>query len=282
MNCYAVLKEDFKKLRPKVNFSIVKELENLHYQFTRDLANLVKSNNEIGKKTVVVIPVGPLEFTPFAELCNKEKISCENLITINMDEYLKDDHSYIDYENPLCFRHYMDDNLFNIIEKDLRPPKENRVFPEPNNPEQIRLIIEDHGLDVTYGGVGISGHLAFNDPPENEKELTEENVKNSVTRIVNISRETRTGIAIGGTGGNWDIIPKKAVTIGMKEILSAKKIQLYGMRTWHAGTLRRALFGDISPTWPASYVQQHSNVSVTLTEYAAELPLNNVTLAIGK
>jgi glucosamine-6-phosphate deaminase len=282
MNCYLVKKENFKKLRPNIDFNIVHNLEELYNHFARNLADLVKTNNKKNRKTVIIIPVGPVEYTRFARLCNQEKISCQNLITINMDEYLDDNGEYLDYDNPLSFRRFMNDNLFNLLNQNLRPPIEQRIFPDPNNTKHIGQIIREYGLDVTYAGVGISGHLAFNDPPETIEELIEENVKNSVTRIVNISRETRTGIAIGGTNGNWDIIPRKAVTIGMKEILSAKKIQLYGMRTWHAGTLRRAVFGEISPSWPSSYVQMHPNVSVTWTSYAAELPLNNVTLAIGK
>jgi 6-phosphogluconolactonase/glucosamine-6-phosphate isomerase/deaminase len=68
----------------------------------------------------------------------------------------------------------------------------------------------------------------------------------------------------------------------MKEILSAKEIHLFGIRTWHAGTFRRALFGPVSVDCPASYVQEHPNVKVTMASHMAELPMNNVTLNIGK
>ncbi len=54
------------------------------------------------------------------------------------------------------------------------------------------------------------------------------------------------------------------------------------MRTWHAGTMRRALFGPVSPDCPASLVQEHPNVEVVLTESAAEPPLVNITLDTGE
>jgi len=58
----------------------------------------------------------------------------------------------------------------------------------------------------------------------------------------------------------------------MKELLSARKIHLTFMRPWHAGVLRRALFGPVTPSFPGSLVQLHPNVKATITAVAAALP----------
>jgi glucosamine-6-phosphate deaminase len=68
----------------------------------------------------------------------------------------------------------------------------------------------------------------------------------------------------------------------MYELLLSKKIHLTFMRDWHAGVLRQALFGPVTGRFPSSFIQQHGNVEVTVTELAARLPLINVTLSIGQ
>jgi glucosamine-6-phosphate deaminase len=282
MNCYSIKKDDFKNLRPNIEFNIVQDAKDIYSNFALSLIELIKQNDHKNEKTIIIAGVGPVDFTVFAKLCNSEKISCENLITISMDEYLDDHGKYIPFEHPMCLRRYWKESFYNTLDKHLRPPIEQMIFPDPDDTENIWRIIEKYKLDITFAGIGINGHLAFNESPETKEEKTDEKVKNSVTRVVNISRETRTQLALGGTGGNWDTIPYKAITVGMREMLSAKKIQLYGMRTWHAGVLRRTLFGSISPEWPSSYIQNHPNVSVTWTSYAAELPPNEILQVIGK
>jgi glucosamine-6-phosphate deaminase len=138
-------------------------------------------------------------------------------------------------------------------------------------------------VDLCFAGVGITGHVAFNDPPEAhevDKDLTW--VRSSPARIVTISRESTAQMALGGTHGNWTIIPRRACTLGMREILASRRICLAGMRSWHAGTVRRALFGPVSRDCPASLLQEHPGVEVLVTELAAEPPLVRVTLDTGE
>lgn len=55
------------------------------------MANKLKENNQKGIFTSFILPVGPTgQYKRFARICNLEKISCKNLITVNMDEYLDD------------------------------------------------------------------------------------------------------------------------------------------------------------------------------------------------
>ena len=199
-----------------------------------------------------------------------------------MDEYCTDNNEYIPYEHPLSFHRFIDENFYSLLNPEIRMPRENIIFPDPKNPEKVTKIILDEigGVDVCYGGFGINGHFAFNEPPKPGEPVDEDSVRNSTTRVVTLTCETKTALALGSTDGNWEIIPNKAVTLGMKELLSSKEIHLYFMRKWHAGVMRRALFGPISPYFPASYVQTHPRVTVTMTSYVAELPSVNVRQAI--
>lgn len=279
---YYVKKEDFKRLRPQFTFRILKSSENVYDSFAREFVDMIKANNSQSLKTKVILPVGPLEYRRVAKLCNKENVSCQNLIIFMMDEYCTEKGEIIPYNHPLSFHRFMDENFVSLLDEDKRIPKENLIFPDPKDPDSVRERIKDEGgIDVCYGGFGINGHFAFNEPPEPGEEVNEDLVRNSTIRVVNLSRETKTALAIGSTFGNLDLIPPKAVTLGMKELLSAKEIHLYFMRTWHAGVMRRALFGPIDPTCPASYIQQHPCVTVTMASYVAEPPSVNVTQTIG-
>jgi glucosamine-6-phosphate deaminase len=278
---YSIKSEDFKKYS-KFEFKIVKSLKDLYIEFAKDFANLINKNNSEKKETTVILPVGPFDYRVVTNFFNEKKVNCKNTVIFMMDEYCTDDGKIIPYEHPLSFHRFIYENFFFLLKEDLRMPQENIIFPNPENPEYTTKRIEEiNGVDVCYGGFGINGHFAFNEPPEPNEKVDENSVRNSVTRIVNLTRETRTALALGSTFGNWDLIPSKAVTLGMKELLLSKEIHLYFMRTWHAGVMRKALFGSIAPNFPASYIQTHPHVKVVMTSYVAKLPEINVTQATG-
>ena len=117
------------------------------------------------------------------------------------------------------------------------------------------MIDELGGVDIAFGGIGINGHLAFN---EAQDELTADEFAALHTRVLTISRETRTSNAIGDLNGAIDAMPRKAVTIGMAEILGAKKIRLGVFRDWHRSVVRQAAYGEVSAHFPATLIRAAS------------------------
>src|SRR5262249_28000170 len=91
------------------------------------------------------------------------------------------------------------------------------------------------------------------------------------TRILSLSRETRTinSVTVGGEIG---IIPKRAITVGMKEILGSHRLRFYCNRPWHSAVIRRALHGPLTPACPASLRPLQPNAAVTAAEYVAAPP----------
>ena len=89
-------------------------------------------------------------------------------------------------------------------------------------------------------------------------------------------------MAMGGTNGNLDILPRTAVTIGMYEMLKSKLFNLTFMRNWHAGLWRRALLGPVSSSFPGSLLQKHPNLKITMTKLAAAVPMVNTSQATGE
>lgn len=274
--------EDFARLRP-YRFTRVANVDELNRRMARIAVDLIKDANARQKRLLMIIPVGPLDYTYWSKLINEENVSCAGLTTLSMDEYIDDAGRPIDVTHPLTFRGYIQRTLIAPIKPHLRPDAANVCFPDPQNPAAATALVESFGgADFCASGVGISGHFAFNDPPEPGDNVSDEEVRNSRTRVLTVSRESNTQMAMGGVNGNWDMVPRRAVTLGMYELLLSKRIHLTFMRSWHAGILRRALFGPVTGQFPASFIQQHPNVEVTLTRLAAEIPCCNVLQATGE
>ena len=120
--------------------------------------------------------------------------------------------------------------------------------------------IKEYGkLDMVFGGVGINGHYAFNEPPEPGEVVTSEEFLDRPTRVLRISRETKTINAYMNSGANFDAIPDWCITVGMKEMFMAKKVIMLALRDWQAGALRKILHGDITATVPCSLFRLHKN-----------------------
>lgn len=274
--------EDFSRLRPW-RFSLVANLDELNRRIAREAVDLIQAAQRRNQPLLMIVPVGPLDYSYWARLCNEENVSCAGVTTMCMDEYLDDSDRAIPLEHPLSFRGFVQRTLIDPLKPKLRPDPANVRFPDPREPEASTALIESFGgADVCYGGMGITGHFAFNDPPEPGQPVVDAEVRASRTRRLTISRESSTQMAMGGVNGNLDILPRRAVTLGMYELLLSKRIHLTFMRAWHSGVLRRALFGPVTGRCPGSFVQEHRNVEVSVTQLAARPPLCNVTQATGE
>lgn len=241
------------------------------YELALEMVNEIKGNNEQGRKTVFICPVGPVgQYPIFVRLVNREKISLKNCWFINMDEYLNDDLSYIDESDKLSFRGFMAREVYSKIESGLLMPPEQRVFPDPDNISHIPELIKTlGGVDIAFGGIGINGHLAFNEPQD---DMTPEQFAALQTRTLDISRETRAINAVGDLNGAIDAMPKKCVTIGICEILCAKKLRLACFRDWHRSVVRQSAYGEVSAHFPATLAQRHPDALLIVNQNAAQRP----------
>jgi glucosamine-6-phosphate deaminase len=256
-----------------VKVRLLSDAQSLSQDLAEAMLSEIRQGERSGRGATLIVPVGPVEqFRLLARLINEQKLSCRNTVFINMDEYLTDSDDWISSEHPLSFRGYMDRAFYQLLHPDFAPPLQNRVFPDPNCPEAIgKLISSRNGVDACFGGIGINGHLAFNEPPEPGTEMTIEDFANLPTRILNLSRETRTINSVT-VGGEISVIPKRAITIGMKEILASRRLRFYCNRHWQSAVLRQALHGPLTAACPASYIRTHPDASVTITDYVAVPP----------
>ena len=267
---YYYEKEEFLK-NPKLPVEVLADNETVFRAIAQEMAEEIKRKNALGEKTVFICPVGPVgQYPYFVEIVNREEISLKDVWFLNMDEYLTDEKEWIDEEDPLSFRGFMNRTVYTKIKPELVMPKEQRIFPDPHEPENMARVIEQlGGVDICFGGIGINGHLAFN---EADDSLSAEEFKNLHTRVLEISRETRTANAIGDLNGAIDDMPRFCVTIGMNEIYNARKVRLGCFRDWHRSVVRHAAYGDVSAHFPVTLMQEHPDALLRVTEFVAKLP----------
>ena len=253
----------------KIPIHMVGSSETLFNTMAREMADVIVKNNQKGDETALIVPVGPTgQYAPFIEMVNRERIDLSGCWFFNMDEYLGDDGKWIEADHSLSFRAFMDREVWDRIPRELLPPPAQRIFPKPEDPAEMSVLLEElGGADVCFGGIGINGHLAFN---EAEPEMSVEAFSALGCRVLDISAETRVANAIASLGGALEMMPTRAVTIGMKEILSSKAIRLGVLRYWHRAVLRRAACGPVEDGFPASLLQRHPDVKIYCNDVAAE------------
>jgi glucosamine-6-phosphate deaminase len=249
------------------------DMQQLASDFADDMLAEIEAVRQAGRSPTFIAPVGPVDHYPIlAERINERRIDCRDLTLIQMDEYLDESDRMVPEDHPLSFRGFLRRKFYDLLDADLAPTQENRVCPSPEAPEQLQQIIDERGgVDACFGGIGINGHIAFNEPPEPGEPIDTDGFAERPTRVLSLSRETKTINSVT-VGGGIEVIPPRAVTVGMKEVLAARKLRLYCNRPWQAAVIRRALHGPISAACPSSLMRRHPDAAVTLAEYVHAKP----------
>jgi glucosamine-6-phosphate deaminase len=229
-------------------------LDALHRRFAEDIAAEIRANNLKNKQTRLVLPVGPTgQYPILAEIINSEKISLSECWFFFMDENCGEYGKALGREHPLSFKGQADRLFLSRLDESRRLQSECVIFPDENNISTLAARIDElGGIDTCYGGIGIHGHVAFNEP--------EPGVKDTGPRRVTLNDFTVTINAVRShVGGNLECFPRQAFTLGMKQILASRRIRLYCRNgcefDWANTVLRLALFGTPGDDYPVTYVR---------------------------
>ncbi len=192
-------------------------------------------------------PVGT--YRELVERYDRGKLSFGEVKSVNLDEYRG-----LSPEHEQSYRYFMEDQLFRHI--DICP--ENTHVPNgiaTDLTEECRrysrLIRELGRAELQLLGMGHNGHIGFNEPGESfipethEVELTEETIRANQRFFASMEE-----------------VPTGALTMGIREILSARHILLLVSGEDKAETLCKAVLGPVTPYLPASVLQLHQNVTL--------------------
>ncbi len=230
----------------------------------REIAALIKHKQSEGKASVLGLATGSSPVKVYEELVRlhkEEGLSFKNVITFNLDEYYP-----MEKQDLQSYWHFMHEHLFNHIDI----PKENINIP---NGTVAREDIETYclgydkkiqdcgGLDFQLLGIGRTGHIGFNEPGSH---------RNSGTRIITLDHLTRSDAA--GSFHGIDNVPRQAITMGIRTVMSAKRIVLLAWGSAKASIIAKAIEGPVTSDVPATYLQEHDNTTFVLdTEASADL-----------
>lgn len=241
---------------------VCETIDDLHRRMAADIAGEIEENNAARRDTRLIVPVGPTGHYPiFADLVNSGPIDLSRTWWFFMDEYCDEVGHAFAADHPLSFKGEADRLFFSRIEPSRRPDPERIVFPDEHNIDAIAdRIAEVGGVDTCYGGIGIHGHVAFNEP--------EPGVRDSGPRRVRLNPYTVTINAVRSqVGGNLACYPDSAYTLGMREILGARRIRLYCRNgtdfDWANTVLRLALFGTPGDDYPVTHIRDRDYTIIT-------------------
>ncbi|MFH1476909.1 MAG: hypothetical protein ABIH24_05400 [Verrucomicrobiota bacterium] len=255
--------------RAKGRLTILDNLNLLHQHFAARIAATISENNLRSRPTRLILPVGPFEQYPLlAGIINNKKIDMSNCRFFFMDEYCDDNGKALPSRHPLSLRRNIEHNFLPLLQGGCGLKSNQVVFPNRNNLRYLARMIKDAGgIDICFAGVGIHGHLAFNEPGRG--------VAYTHPRQVQLNAFTITMNAIrAGVGGDLHNFPHKALTLGMQQLLSARKIFIYCRNDvpgidWANAILRLALFGEPGDDYPVTYIRNKDYHIVTTKDTAA-------------
>ena len=172
-NTYSCSPEDFLK-NSRIPVRVLESEQAAYNEIAGIMVDTIVKNGE--GRTVFICPVGPVaQYPVFVEMVNERKISLKNVWFFNMDEYLNDDDSVISIDNLLSFHAVMEELVYSKIAPELIMPAEQRIFPVPGDERSCDKLLEAlGGADCCLTGVGINGHIAFNEPPAEGESITDE------------------------------------------------------------------------------------------------------------
>ena len=261
----------------KVPIKILPTPDDVHRFVARMMADEVKENNALGKPTRWILPCGPAKQYPyFARMVNEERISMKNVHVFHMDDCLDWQGRPLPLDHPFSYQGTMRRIFYGPIDADLNIPEAQRHFPNVYQIDEISEEIEKlGGIDSTYGGIGYRGHIAYNEPPRSPWfTVTPDEFRNSKTRILNLNDDTLIAVSQRSVGGCSHAVPPMAITMGMKDLLSASKIQLISdTGPWKQTVIRMLVFGPTTIEYPVTFVQGHPNASVVVDRLTASAPL---------
>ena len=261
----------------RVRYRQVADSVELGALMARELVEAIEENNRQGLPTRAIVPCGPAcWYEPFRLLVNTRGVSLKTLHVFHMDECLDWQGKPLPTGHPYNFKTFMERHFYGGIRSELAVPERQQHWLLPATVEQVRAAISEAPVDITVGGWGQDGHLAYNQARRHPfHQLTLGDLANSSIRIQENNIDTILALAHRTFGAAYQFVPPMSITLGIRECLSAKKVRVYSdTGAWKQTALRVALFSEPTPEYPMTLLQSHPDAIVTATLETARHPIS--------
>ena len=241
-----------------MDINIFKTKEDMGRAAAEKAAEILKIAINKKREANFVIATGASQFEFLENLTRMTSIDWANTTMFHLDEYVG-----LSENHPASFRRYLKDRFISkvspghihLIEGDAKDPEKEC--------ERLNGIISQKEIDVAFVGIGENGHLAFNDPPADlntEKPYI-------IVELDDACRRQQLG---EGWFKSFKDIPKKAISMSVKQIMKSKHIICTVPDKRKAQAVKNCFQGDdISPDYPASVLKKHDHCFVFLDDQAS-------------
>ena len=213
------------------------------------------------KHFVLGLPTGSTALGVYSELIAAYKngrVSFSDITTFNMDEY-----QGLDAEHPQSYKRFMNDNFFSTVDialENTHIPDGMAGDPEAECRAYEKAISAAGGIDLFMGGIGVNGHIAFNEPGTS---------LNSRTSLVTLDANTRVSNS-RFFDNDPKKVPEKAFSVGIGTVMDAREVLILACGRQKARALQAAVEGPLSHWCPLSCLQTHPQAIIVCDEDAAD------------
>lgn len=215
-------------------------------------ANLIAAQIAVKPRSVLGLATGSSPVGIYRDLIDRYRageLDFSEVTSINLDEYigLSPDHLQ-------SYRRFMQENLFDHVNIDpARTFVPNGLAPDLDAECEAydKRISDLGGIDLQLLGIGLDGHIGFNEPSD---------AFMKPTHVAELHQSTIT--ANSRFFANEDEVPRRAISMGVGGIMQARKILLVANGIAKRTIVDRAFNGPITPRIPASILQLHPDVTV--------------------
>ena len=245
----------------KIKCLITTDVEDGSKYVANEIASLIRLKESNNEKIILGLATGSTPKTLYAELVRMHKeegLSFKNVVTFNLDEYYPIEkmalQSYNNFMHRVLFNHIdiYQDNI-NILDGEI-PKEDIKAYCAAYE----KKIEDAGGIDLQILGIGINGHIGFNEPGS---------AIFSKTRLVTLDYSTR--LANAYEFANISEVPRMSITMGLSTILNSKKIILMAWGPNKASIIHNTVEGFVTEQVPASLLQQHADCTFVIDESAA-------------
>ena len=225
-------------------------------EMSKTAAAIFKAQLKQNKQSVFGMATGGTPEGFYKELVASFKageISFAEAKSFNLDEYVG-----IAPENKVSYHYYMDDNLFNHIDmkrENIHVPTGNTANVEKSASDYDAAIEAAGGIDIQLLGIGVNGHIGFNEPGASFE---------AGTNIVELTQSTREANKI--YFDKLEDVPTHAITMGIRTIMQSKKVVLLISGASKQEAFDRLRSGEVTEDFPASALHNHNDVVVIYTD----------------
>lgn len=228
-------------------------------EMSKKAAQIIASQVTLKPDSVLGLATGSTPIGMYKNLVkmyNDNELDFSDVKTFNLDEYYQ-----LPRDNDQSYYYFMHENLFdhiNIKEENVNIPNGMNEEVEAECEKYDTAIKNIGGVDIQVLGIGHNAHIGFNEPAS---------IFEKGTNLVDLKESTIQANA--RFFESIDDVPKKAVTMGIGSIFTAKKIMLMASGEGKAEAIYNTVHGNITPEVPSSILQLHEDVVLILDEEAA-------------